>query len=189
MAKLKSSNLRIEKYDYRETITPANTIPSKVFSGFKKACHDLYKFDSKTEKDFAIILEQEHSVLKWLRPAINQFNIYYHHNSQRYCPDFVVETANTIFLIETKKERDLENRDVQEKSLAALLYCTHATNFTQKQQGKVWKYVLLPQENLVIILSHSRRRNRISKATRMTLAKIILDVMSIRLSIFISFGY
>ena len=46
-------------HHYTETITPTNTIPSKVFSGFKKACHNLYKFDSKTEKDFAIILEQD----------------------------------------------------------------------------------------------------------------------------------
>ncbi|MFZ5517473.1 MAG: hypothetical protein ACOY90_12580 [Candidatus Zhuqueibacterota bacterium] len=140
-------------YDFRETITPANTIPSKVFSGFKKACHDLYKFDSKTEKDFAIILEQNANVLKWLRPAVNQFNIYYNHNSQRYCPDFVAETNDSLYLIETKKEKDIESREVQEKSLAAVLYCTHATNFTQKHHGKPWKYVLLPHDAVQINMS------------------------------------
>jgi len=133
-------------HDFRETITPATAIPGKVFSGFQKACHLLYKFDSKTEKDFAILLEQDAVVLKWLRPAPNQFYIYYNHNSLRYRPDFVVETAAGIFLIETKKEKEIESREVQEKALAALLYCTQATKFTQKQGGKSWKYVLLPHD-------------------------------------------
>lgn len=133
-------------HDFRETITPATAIPGKVFSGFQKACHPLYKFDSKTEKDFAILLEQDKAVLKWLRPAPNQFHIYYNHNSQQYRPDFVVETAAGIFLVETKKEKEIESREVQEKALAALLFCTQATNFTQKHGGKSWKYVLLPHD-------------------------------------------
>lgn len=33
---------------YRETVTPTNTIPTKVFTGFLKASHTMYKFDSKT---------------------------------------------------------------------------------------------------------------------------------------------
>ncbi|BBO18778.1 type III restriction enzyme, res subunit [Candidatus Brocadia pituitae] len=37
-------------HHFTETITPTNAIPNKVFSGFKRACHTLYKFDSKTEK-------------------------------------------------------------------------------------------------------------------------------------------
>ncbi|WP_347275536.1 ATP-binding protein [Candidatus Kuenenia sp.] len=36
-------------YHFSGTITSTNAIPNKIFSGFKKACHNLYKFDSKTE--------------------------------------------------------------------------------------------------------------------------------------------
>ncbi|GBE16234.1 type III restriction enzyme, res subunit [bacterium BMS3Abin15] len=131
-------------HDIRETITPTNTIPSKLFSGFKKACHSLYKFDSKTEKDFAIILEDDKTVLKWIRPAPNQFDIYWNHNSSRYRPDFVVETDEAIYMIETKKEGDIEISEVQEKSQAALEYCQHATEYTAKNSGKPWAYVLIP---------------------------------------------
>lgn len=67
--------LQDEIYDFRETIEPANKIKSLMFTGFKKACHKSYKFDSKTEKDFAIILEDDSQVEKWLRPASNQFRI------------------------------------------------------------------------------------------------------------------
>jgi len=131
---------------YTDTIVPTHAIPSKVFSGFKKACHTLYKFDSKTEKDFAIILEQDKAVLKWLRPAGNQFHIYWRHNTKQYHPDFVAEAADTIYLIETKKEKDIDTAEVQEKAQAALTYCKHATEFTTQNNGKPWKYVLIPHD-------------------------------------------
>ena len=110
-------------HHYTGTITPTNTIPSKVFSGFKKACHNLYKFDSKSEKDFAAILEKDTDVLKWLRPADSQFELYWKFNSKRYHPDFVVETADTIFMVEIKAEKDIDDTEVQEKAEAGKKYC------------------------------------------------------------------
>ena len=133
-------------HHYADTITPTNAIPGKVFSGFTKACHNLYKFDSKTEKDFAYILEHDQAVLKWLRPAGNQFHIYWKHNSKQYHPDFVAETADTIYLIETKKEGDMDTAEVQEKSQSAIAYCRHATEFTTQNGGKPWKYILIPHD-------------------------------------------
>ena len=130
-------------HHYTDTITPTSAIPAKVFCGFRKACHNLYKFDSKTEKDFAIILENEAAVLKWMRPAQRQFHIYWRHNSKQYHPDFVVETADTIYMVETKKEGAMEDSDVQEKTQAALQYCQYATEFTTQNGGKPWKYVLI----------------------------------------------
>jgi type III restriction enzyme len=64
-------------------------------------------------------------------------------------PDFVIETADTIYLVETKKEGDIETSDVQEKAAAACEYCRHATNFTTKHNGKPWKYVIIPH-NVVL---------------------------------------
>jgi len=140
-------------HHYTETILPTNAIPSKVFSGFKKACHKFYKFDSKTEKDFAIILEQDSDVMKWLRPAQKQFKIYWKHNSRQYHPDFVAETRDAIYMIETKKEGDIETADVQEKTQAALLYCKNATDFTTRNGGKPWKYVLIPHNAVMTNMS------------------------------------
>ena len=142
-------------HHFTETIIPTNAIPNKVFSGFKKACHNLYKFDSKTEKDFAVILEQDKAVLKWLRPAPNQFHIYWKHSSRQYNPDFVVETKDAIYLIETKKEMDIESADVQEKAQAALEYCKYATDFTILNRGKPWKYVLIPHNAVMVNMSFS----------------------------------
>lgn len=131
-------------YLYTETITPTNTIPSKIFGGFKKTCHDLYKFDSKSEKDFSIILEKDNDVLKWLRPAQNQFQIYYNRHTQRYDPDFVVETKDKIYMVEIKKEREMDNTDVLKKADAALYFCKQASKYNKENGGKEWVYVLIP---------------------------------------------
>ena len=119
-----------------------------MFTWFKKACHKTYKFDSKTEKDFATILERDDSVEKWLRPAPNQFNITWDNNKRNYEPDFVVESKDTIYLIETKKENDISTEEVQSKAQAALLYCKNATEYTTANGGKPWKYVLLSHNSV-----------------------------------------
>ena len=139
-----------EIYDYKATIEPTSRIKSLIFTGFKKACHGEYTFDSKTEKDFAIILEDDSNVIKWLRPAPSQFNITWDNNKRNYEPDFVVETANTIYLVETKKESDISTEEVQQKAKAALEYCHNATEFTTKNNGKPWKYLLLPHNSVSI---------------------------------------
>jgi len=142
-------------YPYTETIEPTSSIPSKVFVGFQKACHDKYKFDSKTEKDFAIILEKDNDVLKWMRPADGQFEIWWAHNSRRYNPDFVVETVNVIYIVETKMQKDMQSDEVKEKAKAALLYCKHATQFAEENKKKIWKYVLIPHEAVQFNISFS----------------------------------
>jgi type III restriction enzyme len=133
-------------HDFKETITPTSAIPTKVFSGFQKACHSLYKFDSKTEKDFACLIEQDRDVLKWLRPARNQFQIWYDRNSKRYEPDFVVETATAIYMVETKMARDMDSDEVQQKAKAATKYCSGASEHTAANGGKRWSYLLIPHD-------------------------------------------
>ena len=136
-------------YDFRTTIEPVSRIKTLLFTGFKKACHpDGYKFDSKTEKDFSIILEDDDNVIKWLRPAPTQFNITWDNNKRSYEPDFVVETENTIYLVETKKETDINTEEVQQKAKAALEYCKNATEYTTKNNGKPWIYLLLPHNSV-----------------------------------------
>jgi type III restriction enzyme len=139
--------------DYRDTIQPVSLIPKYVFRGFEKACHFEYKFDSKTEKDFAYILENDRDVIKWLRPAPNQFRIYWDNNSKQYYPDFVVETENCIYLVETKSRDQLNAQDVLSKKSAAINYCGHSTHFTTAHGGKPWKYLLVPHDEVTIMSS------------------------------------
>lgn len=134
-----------EILNFRETIS-ARLLSSKVFNGFSKSCHDKYKFDSIPEKRFAEIIENSTDVIKWLRPASKQFNLWYHNNSDRYIPDFVAETADTIYLIEIKAENELDDMVVKMKEEAAVNYCKNATKINMARNEKAWKYALIPHD-------------------------------------------
>ncbi len=134
-----------EILNYKETISP-RLLTLKVFNGFEKSCHDKYKFDSIPEKKFAEILEKPNEVIKWLRPASKQFNIWYNNNSDRYVPDFVAETVDAIYLIEIKAENALEDKVVKMKTDAAINYCQTASEINKQRKEKVWKYALIPHD-------------------------------------------
>ncbi len=135
--------------DYRDDSFPANQVPKYVFRGFEKSCHFEYKFDSRTEQTLSFILEHDKYVLKWLRPAPNQFRIYWLHNSKKYEPDFVAETADCIYLIETKAANAVDMTEIQVKAQAALKYCKYASEYTAEHGGKQWKYVIIPHDQVM----------------------------------------
>jgi len=134
--------------DYRDPVTPVSSIPKYVYRSFTKACHFEYKFESKAEKDLSFVLEHDNSIKKWLRPAPNQFRIYWQNNTRLYEPDFIAETDSVIFMIETKAANEINNMEVQEKAAAALRYCNYATDFTTANGGKGWKYLLIPHDQV-----------------------------------------
>lgn len=111
-----------------------------IYTGFLKSYYLTYKFDSSTELDFANLLENDDAVLRWLRPVPNQFRIYWGNGAHLYVPDFVVETKDKIYMVETKAENEINNEDVQEKKKAAVEYCTTVS----KSTSKPWQYVLIP---------------------------------------------
>jgi type III restriction enzyme len=141
-SKLKTDDL----VDFRVTFKTTGEMKTKVFKGFEKSCHSYYKFDVRPEKDFSVILEADTTVEKWLRPAHNQFKIFYNHQTRVYEPDFVVQTTNGIFLVEIKAKNEMDNDDVQDKAKSALAYCTRASQFTKENGGKSWTYLLIPDE-------------------------------------------
>ena len=73
-----------------------------------------------------------------------QFSIYWKHNSQRYIPDFVVETEKTIYMVEVKAENEIDGDEVKQKAEAGKKYCDTAAKFNLDNGGKKWIYVLIP---------------------------------------------
>ncbi|PHI21516.1 type III restriction endonuclease subunit R [Lewinellaceae bacterium SD302] len=133
---------RIE--DFKSNVGNAGVLKMKLFTGFAKACHEYYKFDSYTEQLFAQLCEQDDYVERWLRPAQRQFRIYYGHEGKLYVPDFVVECQDAIYMVEPKMAKDMDAKDVQDKATAAVEYCKYASAHTAKHGGKPWRYVLVP---------------------------------------------
>ncbi len=142
--KFKSDDL----YDLRATISPSE-VKTKIFRGFEKACHTLYKFDSDTERHFAIVLENDCFVLRWMRPSPKQFNIYYGPGGMsRYEPDFIVETNDVIYMVETKAANEINSDSTKIKAIAALEYCRAASEWNANNGGKPWKYALISHDEI-----------------------------------------
>lgn len=129
------------------TTIPDGDVPKCLFNGFKKALHPIYKFDSAPEKRFAIVCEQSEEVIKWLRPAAKQFNLFYG-NGQRYEPDFVVETSDTMYLVEIKGEDKLNDENNLLKKQRAVRYCQVASVYASGHGLKQWKHLYIPSQQV-----------------------------------------
>lgn len=128
----------------------------KIYTGFSKACHSMYRFDSSDEVRMAYLLDKDSSVEDWLRPAPNQFEGLYWRdeagNSQhRYEPDFVVEFKHEIVMIEVKPSIEINTPDVQEKKKTAGKYCELVSkNIGNFGIVKPWRYVIVATERITI---------------------------------------
>ena len=128
---------------FRDLVDDKKFIRGIIFSGYKKCIYEFQKFDSDTERKFAVILEDDEDVVKWFKPAKEQFQIYWTRD-RRYEPDFVVETTGARLLCETKRSDEIDTPDVLAKAKAAKEWCDHASQHAIKFGGKPWKYVLIP---------------------------------------------
>lgn len=135
-------------HHFRETLTETSRIKQMLFGGFARCLYPLQKFDSDTERRFAIILERDAS--KWFKPAKGQFQIYYKLGIEQpeYIPDFVAEIDSTIFIVETKARADINTQEVQAKAAAAARWCKHASDHAATVGTKPWKYLLLPHDEI-----------------------------------------
>jgi type III restriction enzyme len=135
-------------HHFRETVTETSRIKQMLFGGFARCLYPLQKFDSDTERRFAIILERD--AKKWLKPAKGQFQIYYKLGTEQpeYIPDFVAETDATIFMVETKARADINTQEVQAKAAAAMRWCKHASDHASSVGTKPWKYLLVPHDEV-----------------------------------------
>ncbi len=64
-----------------------------------------------------------------------------------YSPDFLVRTADAVYLVETKAKEQVFNLNVQRKLKAALAWCERINCLSAEQRGSApWHYVLLAED-------------------------------------------
>ena len=134
--------------NFRDTVDEPSRIKQMVFGHFKHCLYPLQKFDSDTERRFAIILEGAQD--KWFKPAKGQFQMFYKLGVEQpeYVPDFVVETPHYVLMVETKARNEMESDEVKAKTNAGALWCKHASDHAASVGGKPWKYLLIPHEQV-----------------------------------------
>lgn len=123
-------------------------LQSVLFDGIKKGVFNMAKFDSTPELTFARVIESDPDVQNWLRPAPNEFNITYNHG-HNYEPDFVVETEDTVYLVEVKGEDKLNDPDVIAKKSRGIQYCEIASHWAKANSYKKWEYLFIPSKQVM----------------------------------------
>ena len=133
---------------FRETVYDKGRIKQMLFGGFNKCLYPLQKFDSDSERRFAVILERDTE--KWFRPVKGQFQVYYKYGTEQpeYVPDFVAEAADAIYMVEIKARTDVKDDEVQAKADAAAKWCSHASDYARDNGGKAWTYLLIPHDEI-----------------------------------------
>ena len=127
--------------EFRIPVSDKSDIRNMLFTGFSRCLFPVQKFDSDSERQFAVLLESEPEVLKWFKPAPDVFQIDYA-QGQNYEPDFVVETTDRKFLCETKRADEIKDDTVQAKARAAVIWCQRACGCSDKP----WAYLLIPHD-------------------------------------------
>lgn len=131
--------------DFRETVAERQMIRGMSFKGFRRCLYPVQTFHTDTERRFAVVLEDDPEVLKWLKPGREHFQIEYKDGTP-YEPDFVVETITAKYLCETKRRDEMQDPVVLSKAKAAALWCDRATEHELKYGGKPWSYLLIPHD-------------------------------------------
>ena len=139
--------------DFHETVADKSKIAQLLFGGYERCLYRVVKFQSDTERKQSIILDRES--LKWFKPARGQFQIFYKlaHEQHEYQPDFVAETSDCIYMLETKAKDEMESDEVLAKKTAAIEWCHNATDHSATHGGKPWRYVLIQHEAVTANMS------------------------------------
>jgi len=131
-----SINMR-EKYalDCQKTIYEKTAYPSNR-GGLEKAFLEFLDRDSKVIR-FVKILEFKHlfATIAYFRDD----GLMAH-----YYPDFLVETSQYIYIVETKADKDLKNTNVKQKQKATLDFIKRINHLNaETRENKEWVYLLL----------------------------------------------
>jgi type III restriction enzyme len=136
--------------DFRVPVVPASDTRRRVFDGFNRCACPRQSFQSDEERRFAVLIDSHHEpdVIRWVKPGRKQFQIEYL-RTERYEPDFVVETKTEKLIVEIKARSELDDRIVLAKAKAARTWVGHANAHAQTYAGKPWMYVLIPHDAMV----------------------------------------
>jgi hypothetical protein len=130
---------------FREPVEGKMFIRGMVFNGFAKCLYPALKFDSDSERRFAILLEDDRDVVKWLKPPRDVLRIHCT-DDDNYLPVFIVETGNGRFLCEIKRATEMDDTVVLQKAKAASEWCQRASTVSDKP----WKYVMLAHDAILL---------------------------------------
>jgi type III restriction enzyme len=103
------------------------------------------------ERDFMLYVDSDSEVERFIKikENLHTFATVHYLRSDGmispYYPDFVVKISDEIYVVETKDDRDLSNKDVIAKKLSAIEWCKKINGLKpEHRMGCTWYYSLVP---------------------------------------------
>lgn len=119
-----------------------------AYDGWRKSVYAVNWFDSKPERDLAILVDDADQVTEWCRLVNEDLTIVWAVSGQRYNADFVVVTTDgTRWIVEVKGENTITSDAVQQKREAAKRWVNkvNASGIT----SDTWRYLLVTESDIL----------------------------------------
>lgn len=117
------------------------------YEGYAKSLYAQDWFDSSTERAVANVLEDEPSIMQWVRLQTGDLPILWNGAGREYNPDFIaIDKHGTHWLIEVKMDKDVSTPDVQGKREAARRWANHVS--ADDKVNTQWRYLLVSETDV-----------------------------------------
>lgn len=123
-------------------------VRGQTFDNWQRGLYALAWFDSGTERDFALLVDNAKKVDTWVRLHKGDIPIVWTEGGNRYEPDFVVvDKSGDHWLVEVKSDKDISTSEVQTKRVEARRWATYANDGLPSGSPK-WTYLLVSETDL-----------------------------------------
>ncbi len=131
------------------------------------------------EKSFMEFLDNDGEVERFLKISENQhpFAVIYYMRKDglmaTYHPDFIVGTEKKIYLIETKGNDKLFDKNVRQKQTAAVEWCRKINELKpEERMHREWEYVLISEDNFYGLSANGATISDICDRCKVSLAAV-----------------
>ncbi|MCR5423157.1 MAG: DEAD/DEAH box helicase family protein [Bacteroidales bacterium] len=149
---------------------------------FKKTIYTRTAFPSHgggLERSFMEFIDSDGEVERWIKVSEtrHRFAIISYMRTDgllaTYHPDFLVGTANKVYMIETKGQDKVRDRNVQQKRRAAVEWCDKINILpAEKRDGKEWEYILIGENEFYGLSRNGATFEDICQRCRISLSMV-----------------
>ena len=160
-----SYSLPLQKTIYERTQYPSHS------GGLEKAFAEFLDRDAEVER-FLKISETQHSFASIYYIRADGLMSVYH-------PDFLVATCDKVYLVETKGNDKINDKNVRQKQAATIEWVRKVNSLKpEERMNRYWEYVLLSEDNFYGLSANGATITDICNLNKVSLSQVTGDLFS-----------
>lgn len=160
-----SYSLPLQKTIYERTQYPSHG------GGLEKAFAEFLDRDAEVER-FLKISETQHSFASIYYIRADGLMSVYH-------PDFLVATVDRVYLVETKGNDKINDKNVRQKQAATIEWVRKVNSLKpEERMNRYWEYVLLSEDNFYGLSANGATITDICNLNKVSLSQVTGDLFS-----------